>query len=120
MTASDFFASKIVRYAVAGLTIFVSLSLMRMLYRSLQLTKVPEGNNEIVTQLEAEKVAVESQIADLDHPFTKEQIIRDELNMVLPGERVIQLPPIETTPSLPEPTPTPTQPPWQEWKQLLL
>lgn len=65
-----------------------------------------------------EKQQLEKEMTEVNDPFYQEKVLRNELLLQQPGEKIIQLPPIE----LVEPTPAPTQPPatpWQEWRELL-
>ncbi len=65
-----------------------------------------------------EKDLLQLQKAEVNDPFYQEKVLRDELLLQQPGEKIIQLPEIK----LEEPTPTPTQTPatpWQEWRELL-
>jgi cell division protein FtsB len=53
-----------------------------------------------------------------EQPFTKEEIIRNELLMQKPGEYVVQIP--ETMENSDSPIISPTPTPWEQWKALLL
>jgi hypothetical protein len=62
-------------------------------------------------RLQHAQAALESHQQDL----TKETVIRDQLLYQKPGEIVLQLPPIDVSPT-PIITPTPSPSPWQAWR----
>ncbi len=76
---------------------------------------------EVTTELEKikqENDALAAAVAEAQTPLAQEKIIRNELLLQKPGERVIQIIAKDTA-APPSPTPSPTPTPWEEWKEVL-
>lgn len=71
-----------------------------------------------VTQMTQELTALEKQLDIASSSASQEKIIRDQLLMQKPGERVMQIPdvPVETQTG---PTATPSPTAWEEWQKIL-
>lgn len=84
------------------------------------------SSTEQISVLEQEIGQMASDVSDLEQQvqtatssLSQEKIIRDELLMQRQGEIIVQLPPVEEI-VVPEPSPSPTLTPWEEWRGLLL
>ncbi len=91
------------------------------LYKS---AKKTSGSAQDLAAVEADIQNMEHQLQSLkekehqaEQPFTKEEIIRNELLMQKPGEYVVQI--SETLASETVTTPSPTPTPWEQWKMVL-
>ncbi len=100
------------------LSALISLSL----YSGLKRTRI---SSEQVDVLEQEIGQIARDVSELEKDVqiastsgAQEKIIRDELLMQKPGERVIQMPEVEASP-IPRPSPSPTPTNWQRWQMVL-
>lgn len=103
------------------LVTLVCLLFSLSLYKSAQRTS--ESASDLATvetdieAMEQQLRALETKAQEAEQPFTKEEIIRNELLMQKPGEYVVQIP--ETLEASVTPSPSPTPTPWEEWKAVL-
>ena len=106
------------------LAVFFSINLSRGIWGLLQAEKHLTQVEQEVAALEAEKRALEEDYAYQVSPDFTEQQIREKLQMALPGEEVIIIPPGALPTMIPiTPTPQPTSIPeyaWQQWRDVLL
>ena len=100
---------------IAGVTMF-------SLYVSAQdgstATTALTAINATVERQEQRVAQLEEQVRLANDPFIQEKIRRDERLQQLPGEVVLQLPPIIVPTPQTAPTTTPLTP-WEEWQRLL-
>lgn len=95
-----------------------SLSLYNTTKKSSSNQKVVQQLEEELTALVAENTKLEERITQAQTPLEQEKIIRNELLLQKPGEKVIQ---IAEDIHLQNPEPEQPQPktPWEEWQEVL-
>ena len=106
---------------IAIITLLTGILCLSLYVSSFQL----RGSSEKVAVLKAD-VEKQQALADelakkleaAQHPFSKEELIRDQLLMQKPGEFVVQMPNLPVNDLDLGVTPQQTSP-WQEWKKLL-
>ena len=92
------------------------------LYSGLQRTRVSSEQvgvlEQEIAQIASEVSGLEKQVQLASSSAAQEKIIRDELLMQKPGEIVVQMPSLTTTPE-PVITTSSEVTPWQQWLELL-
>ncbi|HSW89436.1 MAG TPA: septum formation initiator family protein [Patescibacteria group bacterium] len=88
----------LVAIALTILTVILAISFLDTLAQlRLSHKKLEEAQNEVDKQRQIE-TDLEQKLQNLNDPFYREKIIRDELNMQKPGEVILQLPSPSPTP----------------------
>jgi cell division protein FtsB len=100
------------------LSALISLSLYSGLKRTRISTEQVDVLEQEINQIARDVSELEKEVQVASTSGAQEKIIRDELLMQKPGERVVQLPEVEASP-VPRPSPSPTPTNWQQWRQIL-
>ena len=101
------------------LSAIFSISLYSGLERTRTSTEQVGVLEQELSQIASDVSLLEKQVQMASSSAAQEKIIRDELLMQLPGEVVVQMPDVDTSPT-PRPSPSPTPSNWQQWRQKLL
>lgn len=76
------------------------------------------SQEESLEKIQTEVAELEARLEQSSDPFYQEKVLRDELLLQKDGEIVIQIP-REQLPEIVRPSATPTQTPWESWRQIL-
>lgn len=114
----------LVTMVMLAISLWMLASFIGQVVTSAQLERREAELRAEIAELEAEKLALEQQVAYAESPAYAEQIAREQLGLAREGDIVIlpSFPDVTPTPSVPTPEPLPQPTPlpnWRGWQQAL-
>lgn len=109
-------------YAIWGLIIILSLSLIRNISRDKQINAQIQAEKSKLAKIQAYNKKLESDLAQAQNPNFIEKAVRDKLGLGKAGEAMVVLPDDEVlrklAPQMPAEVDTLPDPNWVKWKKL--